>query len=298
MDQTHDSSEINVDDLLASIGEGPTAEGPTDPETPAAASAPETPEPAPPSTYKIKVNGQEIDATVDQLQQWAQQGYHYSQQKNNLEQQRTQFQKELEEAKRFRELYAPVDEYAQKNPQWWDSITQSFQSRDQIRAPGDGQDNPVFEHLNSLKSELSEMKKNWETFQAEKAEKARIEQDQALNSQIEEVRKQYKDVSLEEVDDTGKSLENRVLDFAIENNIADFRNAFRLFNHERLMKLAEERGMQQLVKDRQKQTKLGLLGQSPTPTRGIQKATNIREKSYDSLLDEALEELNNGSISA
>ena len=57
---------------------------------------------AQPALHNLKVGGKEIQATIDQLTRWAQQGYHYAQQKHELEQQYSP--------------YKSIDQYAQENP--------------------------------------------------------------------------------------------------------------------------------------------------------------------------------------
>ncbi len=93
------------------------------------------------------------------------------------------------------------------------------------------------------------------------------------------------------VDETGLTLEMRVLNHAQENGINSFRAAFRDFNHEKLVAIAASKAREDATKKRQMDAKNGLLGVSSTPMKGVQSAQNVKNKSYNDLVNEAKAEL-------
>jgi hypothetical protein len=122
------------------------------------------------------------------------------------------------------------------------------------------------------------------------AERQKTE-DAALESEVSQLRQQHKDLDWNSADENGHSLEQRVLKHASENGINSFRAAFRDYNHDQLLKLTELRAREAAMLERQKVVKSGLLGQSPTPKKGLQTADNVKGKSYNNLVSEALSEL-------
>jgi hypothetical protein len=73
-----------------------------------------------------------------------------------------------------------------------------------------------------------------------------------------------------------------------------FRAAFRDYYNDHLLGKAKEEGKELVSKELQKRTKLGILGESPKPSKGLTVAAGVKNKSYNDLVQEALAELNGG----
>jgi hypothetical protein len=125
----------------------------------------------------------------------------------------------------------------------------------------------------------------------EKQAEQKQKEDAALDSEVSKIMEQHKDLDWTSADESGFTLEQRVLKHANDTGINSFRAAFRDYNHDQLLKLAELRARESAMLERQKVTKNGLLGQSPTPKKGLQTAENVKGKSYNNLVSEALNEL-------
>ena len=80
------------------------------------------------------------------------------------------------------------------------------------------------------------------------------------------------------------------------SNAKGFKAAFRDYMHERLVKDAELKGKESAQQEIQRRNKLGLLGTTPTPLKTIQPAVNLKDKSYEELAREALQELEAGAF--
>lgn len=277
-------SDIDVDGILAGI-ESPSTDIPMN-DTPAT-EATAQPSNQTPQEYAFTWNGKEIKAPVDKLTKWASQGYDYAQRMEAFKQQQADFESQRQQFEPRLNLYKEVDEFANKNPDWWKHVEASYKERQQALDPS----NPIASELSQLKSELSELKTFREQLAQEKMAERQKAEDAALDSEVSQIRAQHKDLDWTGVDDTGLTLEQRVLKHAGDNGINSFRAAFRDYNHDQLMKLTELRARESAMLERQKVVKSGLLGQSPTPKKGIQSADNVRGKTYNNLVSEALTEL-------
>lgn len=261
--------------------------------------ADETPAAQAPQEYSLKVNGQEIKAPLDKVLQWAQQGHSYAQKTAEFKSQQEAWQKEAEQRDNYyKELeqkwtpYKEVDEYAAKNPDWWAQVQEQYKQK-----IAGAETNP---EVAQLKQELADIKKFIDNSKAEKTAEQIAKEDQMLSEEINSVRKSFSNIDFDTLDESGKSLEMKVLEHAQTMGLdgtkpGHFRAAFRDFYHDHLVNKAEEKGKEKVTQELQKRTKLGILGESPKSTnKGFSVATNVRSKSYNDLVQEALSELNGG----
>jgi small-conductance mechanosensitive channel len=272
------SQDIDVDSLMQGI-EAPS-QG-----IPMSEPAPATPQPSPePQKYTMTVNGREITATLDQLQKWAQQGYDYPQKMQALKTQQAEFEQKYKP-------YQEIDEYARQNPDWWTQVQKNWEQRAQTQGPQPTDpNNPLMQELNSLRQEFMGIKQIADQYQNNEKQKQRAFEDQQLTTEIQSMRELYKHLDWNSVDDRGYPLETQVMAYANERGIKKFDDAFKAYNLDRLMSIATERGKEQVGRDIQKRTKLGLLATSPTPSQKS-KYEYDKSKSYEQLEREALEEL-------
>jgi hypothetical protein len=258
------------------------AEQPAAPPTPAAATAQE---------FEITANGQLIKAPVDKVKQWASQGYDYAQKMAAFKAEQEKFGGERN---KWESQYKPIDEYIQKNPEWWQAVQEAYQARELAgRNPND----PIVQALSQVKSEISEIKQFKQEIAEEKAQAQRAQEDQQLTTEIQSIQEQYPDLDWKGVDESGKSLEIRVIEHAVQNGIKTFRAAFRDFNHDQLIQRAEAKGKEAINKDIQKRTKLGLLGKTPAPTQQALRPEDVRNKSYEDITQDILSTLESANAS-
>ena len=282
---TEDISNIDVDGLL---GQSDQFERPMDdapaPAQQAQPAQPQAPaqQPTPQEVMEtLTVNGKQVQATKEQLRQWASQGYNYSQQMQALKQQ----QQQLEAYK----PYETVDQYAKQNPEWWQHVLKSYEQR-AIEAQKLDPSNPLAQEISQLKSQLNEIGQFKNQILEERTRQQQTQEDQALDTEIKSIREKYSNLDWKTVDENGHDLERQVLAYATKRNIGTFEDAFKSYYHDKLVALEAERAKEALGKDIQKKTKLGLLGKTPTPTQSFQ-PQNLKSQSYERILDDTLNEL-------
>lgn len=285
---TGDIDGIDVDSLIESV------EGSSNQDR--AMSAPEPAAPAPQTVAELEFTygDKAIKApfTDPRVKQWAAQGYDYSQRMAKFNETQAQKEAEWKEREAKYSPYKQIDEYAQQNPDWWKHVESTWQSRAQAAAgaAADAQ-SKGFDLPPEVKAEIESLKKFKSDFEAEKAAQREQAEDGKLQGEIQSIRKDYANLDWNTPDSNGQTLEKRVLKHAMENGISNFRAAFRDYNHEKLLELHEHKGRENAIKDVQKRTKLGLLGESSAPRKGLAQAENVKNKSYGDLEREALEEL-------
>ena len=98
-------------------------------------------------------------------------------------------------------------------------------------------------------------------------------------------------MDLSKADENGATMEFSVLKHAQEIGTNSFKTAFLDLYHDKIMLHKEEALKEQFAKDNQAKFKQGVVGQTTAPRTGVQNAGNVRGKSYNDLLAEALDEL-------
>jgi hypothetical protein len=275
---------INDAEIDALLGDAPAPEAAPAPE-PAAAPAPQD--------LEFQAAGKQIKAPITdpRVKQWLSQGYDYAQRMQEFNQKHSEWEKSQKEFEPLRARYSEVDQYIQQNPQWWEHVQQAWQQRESAGQPAIDPSNPLTQKLTALEQKLEDFNKFKSTLETERQTYTKQVEDQQLNAEIESIRKTYPNLDLSQVDPaTGKTLEWQTMEFATQRGIKDFSVAFHAFNHEKLMKLAEERGLEKAAKNIQSRTKMGLLDKNRAPGSGQSNGKNIKQQSYDDLFEESLVE--------
>jgi hypothetical protein len=240
----------------------------------------------------FSARGQEIKVPYndERVKQWASMGYDYAHNMAEFNKSKTQFDQERKAIEALKEQYGPVDEYVRQNPDFWQHILTSWQQRQQNADPN----NPLIGEIQRLKEELQGVKQFKEEISQEREAQKIQGEDKALDEDIRSIQEKYKDLDWKSRDEHGKSLEYKVLEHAAKNKIGSFKTAFHDFYHEHLSKYETERAKETATKNIQAKSKAGLLGKSPTPQKAQIKATDVKGKSYDDLMKEALQEWSTG----
>lgn len=283
MDQI-EMTEESADELLSSIEapqpdlmEQPTQENMSQQQTQSQQQAAQE--------FAIKYGGKEIKAPIEKILRWAEQGYEAPQKIGELNKQLETWKTKEQQLKELEGKYKTVDDYARENPDWFQFIQQEYSKRTQSQ-----QQDPNNHYISELKQQFEQQKSVLDTLMKER-EEARIKQeDEQYNQNFETLKKTYPKVDFNSVDESGKSLEYRVLEHATKNGINNFTTAFKDYYFEDLQKLKEIEAKEKLLKDKQANTKLGILNVSSTPT-PKRVSDNVKGKSYNDLEREALEEL-------
>lgn len=234
-------------------------------------------------------NGKKVRPdSEDKARTWMAQGHSYSQRVEDLNRKQSEWQQKLraaeENAKKL-EQYKQIDDYAKSNPDWWKHVEGGWKSRETHQL--DDNLRPVVEPILQRLQQTEGLLQEWQTAQKqEEINKA----DQALETEMESIRKQYPNIDLKSTNESGEPLELRVLKHANEIGTSSFRAAFRDYLHDELLNLAKADGREAIAKGQQQAAKKGIIGQTQAPVKGVQQATNTRGKSYSDLAQEALKE--------
>lgn len=287
-------NDIDVDSLMDNIERTGSAQG-NAPEQKQAAEA--TPAPQVEPDFEFDVRGQKIKTKYSdpKLKQWVQQGYDYAQRMADYNKNLSKYQELEKSHKTYEEKFKPIDDYAKTNPEWWNHVEQSWKSRENWKTQS--ANDPVAQTISSIQEKLNQIEgrygktiEGYEKIQAEARDKALNEE---LDNEISGIRKEYPDIDLAAQDESGKTLEHRVLEYANENSIRNFTQAFKLFNHDALVQKQVEKALEAKAKEQKKNKESGLLGRSPAPEtpNGLTEATgDLRNVSYEELTKQALRE--------
>jgi hypothetical protein len=285
---TGDVAGIDADAVLSQVESGAESQ----PQGDAQAQTAQSPEPTS-AEIAFAWNGKQIKAPLNdpRVTQWVSQGYDYAQKMQSFRQQQTEFEQKQKLVSDLESKYKTLEDYYSQNPDRWKYINEQYEALQRGLDPAD----PVAQQIQSLiESKLRPVDQFIQQVQARELQQIQQSEDQALDADIKSIQDNYKDLDWGGVDGDGKNLEYRVLEHARKIGTTSFRAAFRDFYHDNLKSLYEEQAKSSLVKERQKQTKLGLLGQSQAPKKGITDAEDFKNKSYDDLTAEALAEFGIG----
>lgn len=236
--------------------------------------------------FELTVGGKAIKAKRDQVLQWAQMGYDAPNKIRGLTKEIETWKQKENQFKEIESKYGDVDKYVRQNPQFWDHVLKSYEQRNQLLQDTS---NPMASVIQQLQTQVQDLVQKNQAFENERSQAQIKQEDQAYSQTMEEIQKAYPDIDFVTPDAEGKSLEYKVLEYAQNEGIRNFKTAFRDFYHDELVKRSESRAKEDLAKQKQKNTKLGILGIAPTPTKKT--SSDHRGKSYDDLASEALEEL-------
>jgi len=235
-----------------------------------------------PDKYTFTANGKEVEATIEDMKKYASQGYNYSQ---HIE----SFKKQQQELDDKYKSYKEVDSYIEKNPQWWEAVQKAYNNRE---TPADLKQEGLSPEIQKTLNEVLKFKVDMEK-EKEVREKAR--QDEALDKEIKSIRESFPDIDFSaRGKDDEHTLEQKILTHAHNNGIPSFKSAFRDYMFDSMLQLAKEQGKESVQRELQKQNKLGLLYKSEAPNKSIQPAKDIKNKSYEDLFSEALDDIKNG----
>ena len=250
--------------------------------------------------FELK-HGEEVKKVPrETMQELAQKGFEYNvkmaeykSQLQELESQRA----EIDNTKRhyeeqFGEL-AKIQDYALQNPQWLQFIKNQYEK---VAGQLDQQaafdpNNPLTPLLQQMQSKLNQFETRFKEEDERRISKIENEKDVKLESEINEYKNKNDSFDWKSEDLYGKNLEQQILNHAIENGIKSFRAAANDFLFDKHMKLTKVQAKEKTAKDLQAVNKLGIKGISTESIKKGRTLENIRNRSYESLIEEGLRDL-------
>jgi hypothetical protein len=242
--------------------------------------------------YEFSHNGKTVKGNKEQFIKWASMGYDRPQFQQKINQERTKWEEDKKNWENKWGVYRQIDEYANQNKSWWDFIQQQWNSRGTTPQAAPQVADPLAPKFQSIEEKLSKFEQFLQTQEEQKVLAQKEELDQNLETEIQSLRQAHKDLDWDTLDENGKSLELRILEHADSNGISSVRAAMRDLLHDDLVQKAQSAGKIAVSKNIQAKTKLGVLGESPTPQRlPVKSNKQIRDTSYEEIMDEIREEL-------
>ncbi len=230
-----------------------------------------------------------IKVKREQLFQWAQQGRtapgKISQLSKEVESWKSKYSESEPKWKEIETKYGEIDQYVRQNPAFWDHVQNSWKQRGDALSDSS---NPLAGTVAQLQSHVEDLIQYKNQIEEQQQNIRAAKEDQDYLQTFEELQKQHSDIDFVTPDQEGKTLEYRVLEHAQANGIKNFKTAFRDYYHDELMKRSESRAKESFARDKQKNTKLGILGITTQPTK--RGSSDVRGKSYDNIADEIKEE--------
>lgn len=275
-------SDAEIDVMYNKLNESANAELPMEAPEPPPAEAPPAEE-----MIKFKARGQEVEISKDKMDEYLSKGYDYN-----------ELVKEFKDERRGHEnlidKYKNVDEYVDKNPEWWQYIQDQYQQKQQgtnetnVAPTSADTDRPLpQEFINKFQ----QLEQNLSIL-LEDRNRSRVEQeDSALESEMKTVKEKFQNFNFSEKNDSGQTLETRILEHADKKGISSFETAAKDYLYDDLINRAREEGKESINREFQKQTKLGLLNSEKAPIQDFVAPRNLKEQSYEALLKEALQEM-------
>ncbi len=261
--ETTGGQEHDVDAIIAQAYGTQSQEAPAQQQ-----SAPPPPQEPQYKEYAFSHRGQEIKVKENdpKFQQWLSQGYDYGTNVNTFKQQQQEFARQQQEYEQTYAPYKEIDQFARQNPDWWAHVDQSYQQR---QSQGQQAITPEIQRyldqkLEPIAKDLPLMKEFLQEQQTLKLEKQRADEDAQLASSVKSLQEKYSGLDFAAKDQSGLSLEARVLNHAVENGFPTFRAAFLDYYHDSLEKQALARGKETALQEMKQRQKLGLLDENPT----------------------------------
>jgi hypothetical protein len=236
--------------------------------------------------YEFNSRGQPIKIKENdpRFQQWLSQGHDYAQNMGAFKSERQAFDSERQEWEKKWSPYKEIDSFAQQNPDWWKHIDQSYQQK--LSSPVDLPE-PVKQYLEPILKDYSMMKEFVQDSQRKDLEKQRSDEDAQLDQMIKSIQGKYPDLDFSSRDESGLSLEQRILDFAGKNHIGNFDLAFKAHYYDQAIKQAESRGKESIMQEMQKRKKMGLLDEKPAPNPSSMRfGSDAKSKNWNDLRGE------------
>ncbi len=276
-DEAVQSSEPTVDEMFAATEEGATP--PVEETTPAAESKADAEQ-----MFEYQALGQTRKEPLSLILKRASQGYDYATKQDELKQQNASAESRLAEANTLHEKYAQIDEYARENPEWYDHWSQAYENR-QTDPNQQGQQpqvdfSPVMEKITALENDFKGV-------QEHVTQQKQSTEDSKYWDEMKAINKEFPDVDFSQSDESGKTLEYKILQHAQELGIGSFRVAFRDFYHDNLKTRMNEQAKQDIIAKDKENRKKGIVSTSNTPMLNTD-MPDLRNMSESEILDAAI----------
>lgn len=230
--------------------------------------------------FSFEIDGRSYKFNSQDLQKYVAEGLKATQKyeeiyslQNKIAQEKAELERKVGESKHLLEL----DNWARENPELYHRMQLEYENQ-----RNGGQFGEVPPYLAKFVADLNEVRAKLNEVDQIKQEHIRKQSDEALQKEIDTYKGKYSDFDWNSPDQSGLTLEQRIINHALQNGIQTFRAAANDYLIDEVAKRKEFKAKEEVAKTIQKNNKLGLLEQKSekyTP-----KPINPRKlKSYDAV---------------
>jgi hypothetical protein len=235
--------------------------------------------------YEFKWNGKPVKGTREKVLTWASQGYDYAQQVARMKAEREAWEQETAQIRQ-------INEYAAKNPQWYDHWKKAYESRDSLSQNVQANPQTGDDPIAPLRQQLEELNKFRDEIMTQRQREQAEREDKELSKEVEDIRKNYPTLDWNTLDDNGHDLEMRVMKYGHENGFKTFRAAFRDLMFDDAVKHHLGSQAEAKKKSIQADAKKGVVDRSKQPFgRNEAPPKNIKNQSYEDIANEIRQDL-------
>lgn len=297
MTEENASSEVNVDQILSdSMTPEPPREVSSESQENTQVDQPDS-EPSTEASsegFVIKHNGKEYSLEDDKFKMYAQKGFDYEQKMHQLRVDKKLWEQERKTQESGVEELRKINDYAKQNPEF-----ERMLKREWARIQGGGQVQPESDATRidtsqlppAIQHQMNAILERLDSQDLALKQRTSAEKEAKIEGAIEQYKNNYQDFDWKTKDEFGQTLEDRITQHAIDNQIRDFKTAANDMLFEEHMKRAQLKSKEQAGKEIQKQHKLGLGKVTKESVLKTKPAEGIKNKSYNDLAMEALQEL-------
>lgn len=230
-----------------------------------------------PDESEFEIDGQKFKFNQDDLKKYVTQGYKATQEYQKILQEKDVLSKEmakLEANKSKYEHHQKIDDWARQNPELYNRLALEYENMNNGGNFGD-----VPPYLAKFVSELNSIKEKFSEIEEFKTHQRATAQDSALNTSISQFKQEHP-----QFDWNDKTLEQKILLHAANNNIPSFRAAARDLLFDDLVKRTEIKAKDALGKEIQRNTRLGEVQKRSAGTvNQNSKPINVNKMSWDQI---------------
>lgn len=234
------------------------------------------------------VDGRKVEEDLSTILKRASAGYNYAQNTKRLKDEQEQWQQKVKQAEELDQKWSRYEKYAQENPKWFEHWDRAWQMREQGLGDDTGGDSSEIDaRLSALLDQRLKPITEFISQQEQHLTKAQMAaEDQKLDDEIKATRTANPSIDFDKTDpETGKSLEDQVLEFASKNGIPSFDAAFKVFYHDNLIALKTEEAKQSWSKEQKRNAKNGIIGIFDEPTKKPSRTSDYSGSSWDQIAD-------------
>lgn len=199
-----------------------------------------------------------------------------------------EFQKtkqQYDQYKGFYDKYGKLIEWETANPDQAQRLLEIYNNRDKhlLEQPVQGANpdfQPILQAIQELRSQNEEYRKTIDEWKSEKQSKQEESDIGFIRSQIDEFKKEFSEIDVDEKDPDGVPLWAKIVQWANQNNYGDFTSAAHVYLKPRIFDAVATRARNEALKGVKQDNKQGIVQRSDKPILGQGQPLNIKNMSY------------------